>query len=292
MTLEQSSFTFALLGHLSLFGLMFIQIRLPEKNIPAPPIIFELENLQVEESQKTEEMPIPIPPKPPEAIKKTVAAMPDTAPAPAPEEEVKPVETSIVQDAGSMEEKDEKKQEEIPFPEIKPKRKPEVKPKAPVLKESAPKPEAKENSLKTLLASVEKISERIEKQGKGTAQENATVGSEKGTVQAPVITASELDFIATTIRKHWNLDAGVSGVDKMLIEVKVFLDMSGNVYNVEFLDLARYGKDTAYTSVADSAQRAIYICDKLGDESPFKKLAKKHNGAYSEWKELTLRFTP
>ena len=276
MTLEQSSFTFALLGHLSLFGLMFIQIRLPEKNIPAPPIIFELENLQVEESQKTEEMPIPIPPKPPEAIKKTVAAMPDTTPAPAPEEEVKPVETSIVQDAVSMEEKDEKKQEEIPFPEIKPKRKPEV----------------KENSLKTLLASVEKISERIEKQDKGTAQETSSAGSEKGTVQAPVITASELDFIATTIRKHWNLDAGVSGVDKMLIEVKVFLDMSGNVYNVEFLDTTLYGKDTAYTSVADSAQRAIYICDKLGDESPFKKLAKKHNGAYSEWKELTLRFTP
>lgn len=290
MTLERSSFTFALLGHLSLLGLMFVQIRLPEKSIPAPPIIFELDNLEINEPQKTEEMPIPIPPKPPEAIKKTVAAMPDTAPEPEPEE-AKPIEETPQQDAVAIEkevQKNTEKKEEIPFPEIKPK----TKPKLPILKEASPKPKAKENSLKTLLASVEKISERIEKQDKGTAQETSSAGSEKGTVQAPVITASELDFIATTIRKHWNLDAGVSGVDKMLIEVKVFLDMSGNVYNVEFLDLARYGKDTAYTSVADSAQRAIYICDKLGDESPFKKLAKKHNGAYSEWKELTLRFTP
>ena len=108
MTLEQSSFTFALLGHLSLFGLMFIQIRLPEKNIPAPPIIFELENLQVEESQKTEEMPIPIPPKPPEAIKKTVAAMPDTAPEPEPEE-AKPIEETPQQDAVAVEKEVQKR---------------------------------------------------------------------------------------------------------------------------------------------------------------------------------------
>lgn len=290
MTLEQSSFWIALLGHFSLLGLMFVQIRLPEKTLPAPPIIFDLENLQVQETSQTQEEQIPIPKKSPEAIKKTVAAMPDVAPVPEPDEDIQPIENEVEQDAVSVEkEKPKDKMEKIPFPEIKPKRKPDIKPKAPVLKEAAPKPEAKENSLKTLLASVEKISERIEKQDK---EVSTGTNGKKAQEVAPVITTSELDFIAQTIRKHWNLDAGVSGVNKMLIEVKVFLDMSGNVYHVEFLDTTLYGKDTAYTSVADSAQRAIYICDKLGDESPFKKLAKKHNGAYSEWKELTLRFTP
>lgn len=266
MIKESSSFGLALLGHVCLLGLLFIQIRFPAKTIVAPPVLFDLKDLEI-----APETQIPLPKKSPVAIKKTQEAMPDEKTQPVKEEAV-PMPATPQKEAVTMEN-----------PADIPMTKPKIKPKPPAVKQEE-KPQTTQ-TMKTLLASVEKISAQL---GKEEAEKNFSGAQDK----VPKITVSELDFIASTIRKHWNLDAGVSGVDKMLIEVKVFLDASGNVYDVQFLDTSRYGKEAAYTSVADSARRAIFICDKLGEESPFKKLAQKHVGAYSEWKELVLKFTP
>ena len=268
MTKEYSSFGLALLGHMCLLGFLFIQIRLPAKTVVTAPVLFDLKDLEI-----TSETQIPLPKKSPVAVKKTLEAMPDVKP-PIEKEEQVPIPSDSQEDAVTME-----KQTETPM--IKPK----AKPKPPLLKSEMSEKSVKTQSMKTLLASVEKISAQIGKEEKKENFQNTQN-------EAPKITVSELAFIEASIRKHWNLDAGVSGVDKMLIEVKVFLDVSGNVYDVQFLDTNRYGKDAAYTSVADSARRAIFICDKLGEDSPFKKLAQKHIGTYSEWKELVLKFTP
>ena len=106
------------------------------------------------------------------------------------------------------------------------------------------------------------------------------------------LSVSEKDMIGIKLRECWNLDAGVRGVQNMLIEIRVFLKKDGTVKDVKILNKSRYNKDAAYRSVAESARRAVYICDKKKDASPFKIFPKNYQDAYDTWKTLLLRFNP
>ena len=48
----------------------------------------------------------------------------------------------------------------------------------------------------------------------------------------------------------------------------------------------------AFKSLSESARRAVFICDKKGDDSPFKILADNYADHYKDWKELHLNFNP
>ena len=106
------------------------------------------------------------------------------------------------------------------------------------------------------------------------------------------LSVSEKDLVGIRLRECWNLDAGVRGVQKMLVEIRVFLNKDGTVKDVKILNKAKYNKDTAFRSVAESARRAVYICDKKKEESPFKMFAKNYKDSYDTWKTLLLRFNP
>jgi hypothetical protein len=48
----------------------------------------------------------------------------------------------------------------------------------------------------------------------------------------------------------------------------------------------------AFSSVSESAKRAVYICAGKGTESPFYILSQKYADHYGDWKEIYLRFSP
>lgn len=155
-----------------------------------------------------------------------------------------------------------------------------------------------DDPFKTLLASVDGI-----KTGMGYADEQAadinpdeavTDGIEggQGGSYMQELSVSEKDMIGIKLRECWNLDAGVRGAQNMLIEIRVYLGTDGKVRDVKILDKSRYNKDAAFRSVAESARRAVYICDKKNDESPFRIFPKNYEQAYDTWKTLLLRFNP
>lgn len=155
-----------------------------------------------------------------------------------------------------------------------------------------------DDPFKTLLASVDGI-----KSGMGYADmESAEVDPEEivtegveggqGGSYMQELSVSEKDMIGIKLRECWNLDPGVRGVQNMLIEIRVFLSREGTVKDVRILNKSRYNKDTAFRSVAESARRAVYICDKKNDGSPFKIFPENYEQSYDTWKTLLLRFNP
>ena len=148
----------------------------------------------------------------------------------------------------------------------------------------------RENDIKTLLASVEKI--------KASMKNEPAPESDKGVKDGVVgnymqdLTISEKDAIAAKMRECWNLDPGARGIGDMLIEVKVALRADGTVAAVKIADTLRYGGDSAFRSVAESARRAVYICGNKGEESPFYLLASRHPDKYEIWQNMVFFFNP
>lgn len=156
-----------------------------------------------------------------------------------------------------------------------------------------------DDSFKTLLASVDGM-----KSGMGYADDQTeaeidpdevvTDGIEggQGGSYMQELSVSEKDMIGIKLRECWNLDAGVRGAHNMLVEIRVFLNKDGTVTDAKILNKARYKKDTAYRSVAESARRAVYICDKKKEGSPFRIFPENYQESYDTWKTLLLRFNP
>ena len=51
--------------------------------------------------------------------------------------------------------------------------------------------------------------------------------------------------------------------------------------------MSRYNSDSFFRSVADSARRAVYIC-----EPAYKILSEKYPEKYDKWQTMLLRFNP
>lgn len=155
-----------------------------------------------------------------------------------------------------------------------------------------------DDPFKTLLASVDGM-----KKGMGRADdvpagvnpdEIATEGVEGGSGGSYMqeLSVSEKDLIGLRLRECWNMDAGVRGAQNMIIEIRVFLSKEGRVKDAKILNTKRYNKDSAYRSAAESARRAVYICDKKDDKSPFAIFPKNYEQSYDAWNTLLLRFNP
>lgn len=156
--------------------------------------------------------------------------------------------------------------------------------------EQKKKAEERKNDIKTLLASVEKI--------KASIKDEPAPESDKGVKDGALgnymrdLTISEKDAIAAKMRECWNLDPGARGIGDMLIEVRVSLRADGTVAAVKIADTLRYGGDSAFRSVAESARRAVYICGNKGEESPFYLLASRHPDKYEVWQDMVFFFNP
>ena len=161
---------------------------------------------------------------------------------------------------------------------------------------SEPKAEQKpsaEDRLKNLLASVDKV-----KRAAPTPQTSAepkemqiNEGIEGGTEGSltQMLTISERDLIAGQLSKCWSLDAGKKDIDNIIIEIRAQINKDGTVREVKVLNTAL---DPVHQSVAESAKRAVLICNAKEDESPFKILAQKYADHYGDWKTMHLRFNP
>lgn len=222
---------------------------------------------------------------------------PTAAPKPEPVEPAKPKEQEAPKDSVAVqapkpkESKDTKKDTKKPAP-----KKPEK-----------PSPSKKKTGgdLKSLLAAVDKI-----KKPAATAPSTGTTtgapggsnstgatgqeiqegikGGTGGSLMQP-LTISEKDLIVTKLRGCWNVDAGATGIEDMVIEVRAFINKDGRVKDVKIVNMKN---DASFRSVAESARRAVYICDTMGEESPFMMLAKTRADNYDDWKEIFVRFRP
>lgn len=235
----------------------------------------------------------------PKKVTKTPAVKQE---APKPVEKVKPQEKPVQKDAVKVQEK----------PKPKPKEQPKKADKKPVKKETpkpapkkptpAPKTPAKKTAtqstgLQSLLASVEKVKKpanpapaREETSSEATGQEiNSGIKGGTSGSRLEALTISEKDLIANKIRDCWNVNAGVEGADSMVIELMAYVNRDGRIKDVRVLNMK---SDAVFKSMAESARRAIYVCDSKGEESPFKILSVKHPENYSSWKEIHLRMNP
>ena len=213
---------------------------------------------------------------------------PEKASKPTPvEEKVEQPKSDYLVTEKKQEVKSKRKEKVVPVQQRKPKPKKVQKQKAP-----APKTPELANPLKSLLASVDDLEKSL-----GAEDETATIkegtdvnnmGVEGGTGGSyfSELSISELDAIAGRLRACWNLDPGAKGAQNMIIEIKATLKPNGEVENVEILDKSRYNSDGFYRSVAESAQRAVYIC------APYKIFAEKYSDHYEMWQTLLLRFNP
>lgn len=106
------------------------------------------------------------------------------------------------------------------------------------------------------------------------------------------LSVSEKDLIGLRLRECWNLDPGAKGIQDMVIEIRVYLSEKGIVSEAKILNKSRMKKDSAFRSVAESARRAVFVCDKKEENSPFRIFPKNYPNTYESWKTLLLRFNP
>ncbi len=278
----------------------------------SPPAILMVDLTKVKIDEKTNLPPLvkdvkKEDPKPQEVKeeKKTEPKKEDKTPLvkkeePAPKvEPQKPKETPKKEAVKVQEKKPEPKKEVKKEPKKEPKKevkkekpKPQEKPKPKV----APKPIPKKQSqgLQSLLASVEKVRKPANSAPASPSKpagETVNKGIKGGTEGSFMneLTISEKDLIANKIRSCWNVNAGVQDADKMIIEVRAFINKDGSVREVKILNMKQ---DPIFRSMAESAKRAIYVCDAKGEESPFRILANKRPEMYNSWKQIYLRMNP
>lgn len=187
-----------------------------------------------------------------------------------------------------------KKQAEKPVPTPKPK--PTPKQAAPVQTktETPPKPSTQKAEEPAQNKQLQSLLTSIEKRAAKTPPSNQKVPEteQKGPSLDDHLTYTEIDLIRSEIRQAWNVDANAEGLEDIRIHIRISLNIQGQVTDIEILDTENYQKNPLFRSVADSARRAINICAKRGQDSPFRLLAQNHPSDYSHWKEITLNFNP
>ena len=77
--------------------------------------------------------------------------------------------------------------------------------------------------------------------------------------------------------------------DEIVVEIKAWINKDGTVRDVKIMNNMSI---PSFTTVAESAKRAVYVCNNKGVDSPFRILAEKYSDHYGDWKEISLRFNP
>ena len=142
---------------------------------------------------------------------------------------------------------------------------------------------------KSLLASVEKVRKAPSATKTSQSKDSNAITNGEEVNLAQILTISERDLIAYKLKECWNVDAGIEGAEDIVIEIQASINKDGHVREVKIKNTLT---SQAMKAVAESARRAILICDNKGDDSPFKILAEKYANHYNQWRELELRFNP
>lgn len=231
---------------------------------------------------------------PPQKVKPAEPEQPSKSETP-PEDEkpVEPKQDFIVPPQPSKPKLPDKKPEpKRPTPPPQPKK------PLPPKKKEAPKPAPKKqqpvlaNPLKDLLASVDNLEKQLGEQNAnatiktGTKVNNMGIEGGVGGSYFTDLSISEADAIAGRLRACWNLDPGAMGIEDMIIEIRAYLNKDGTVSRVDILDQGRYNSDSHFSAVAESARRAVFVCQ------PYSILAQKYPQKYDMWKTMLLRFNP
>ena len=275
------SFLWSLLGHILIITLMVLDLSFGfKKNEPTPPAVLMVDLTKVKIADKTN--------LPQKAVvqKKKVPAKP----AKKVEEKKQPTQKSIPKPVQKSEPKPAVKPKETPVKEAAPVKAPEIK-KEEKKNEPVKKTEKKSNTdLQNLLASVEKVRKAPTiKEIQEVPQENEGIqGGTEGRIDQ-ILTISERDFLASELQKCWNVNAGVERADEIVVEIKAWINKDGTVRDVRIMNNMAI---SSFRTVAESAKRAVYVCNNKGVDSPFRILAEKYSDHYSDWKEISLRFNP
>lgn len=267
---------FSVLLHSVILALIWTDISFSPRTpaeLTKVPLIIDLKNVQIADKtnlppkpkQKTvKQAPVP---KPSPVVKKTAPA----APLP------KPIQKEVLKNSIPVADTPVKKADPTNTPQTQ-------------TKQATVTPQS---DLKSLLASVDKIKKpRNAVTSPLPSDADVNQGIEGGTAgdYTKPLTISEQDLIASKLQGCWNLDAGVQGVEDMIVEIKALVNKDGRVRDVQILNMR--ANNPSFRSVAESAKRAIYICDNLGADSPFQILAEKYADHYGSWKEVYVRFNP
>ena len=74
-----------------------------------------------------------------------------------------------------------------------------------------------------------------------------------------------------------------------MVEIKAWVNKDGSVRDVKIMNNMPI---SSFKTVAESAKRAVFVCDYKGADSPFRILAEKYSDHYGDWKEISLHFSP
>ena len=281
--MQRGALFLSLALHATIIGLMFVDFHFAKEYQKAPPAVLMVDLTKVKIADKTN--------LPQKATKKK--ATPKTQ-LPKPEVKASP---KITKPTPKTEVKAQKPQpKEAPTPKNavavappKSEKKASVAPskKTPQKKETSSKPKY---NLNTLLASVEKVRQDTP-QPQMQEQDNSTSATDNGTEGRidQLLTISEKDFIASSLKDCWNIDGGAQNIDEIVIEIRVLVNKDGSIREAHIVNNMNL---PAFKSLAESARRAVFICAKKGADSPFKILSEKYAEHYKDWKELYLNFNP
>jgi hypothetical protein len=96
------------------------------------------------------------------------------------------------------------------------------------------------------------------------------------------MTISEIDAVRRQIERCWNVPAGAKDAKNLVVDIHVVMNPDGTVREATVVDQARLQSDDFFRAAAESARRAIYLCQPL--RLPPEK--------YSLWQDMTLSFNP
>ena len=278
----KKTFLWSLLGHIIIILLMVLDLSFGFKKYePTPPAVMMIDLTKVKISNKTN---LP---------QKAVVQKKKTSPAPEKrvEEKKLPVSKPTPKPIQKTETKPVVKPKENPVKEATPVKVPENK-KEERKTENIKKQEKKTNTdLQNLLASVEKIRKAPtikENQEDIPKEDEGIQGGIEGRIDQ-ILTVSERDFLASELQKCWNVNAGVERADEIMVEIKAWINKDGSVRDVKVMNNMNI---PSFKTVAESAKRAVFVCNNKGGDSPFRILAEKYSDHYGDWKEILLHFNP
>ena len=296
--MSKGAFISSAVLHGVVLTLIAMEFSFARFNAPPPPAILMVDLTKVKISDKTNLPPKtevkkeqkkaeakPIPPKPKDPPKAQPTKVQEKKPEPPKPKPQPPAKDS----AKIIEPPKPKKEEKKPAKKETPKPTPVPPPKS-----EEPKKPQPADKLKSLLTSVEKVRKTAPTSAPPAPlpmDQQVTTGIEGGSdgSLSQILTISERDLIASQLTKCWNIDPGKKDIDDAIVEIRVSVNKDGSVRDVQVVNSKQNG---VFQSVADSARRAVWICDKDPEKSPFKMLAEKYTDHYTDWKTILLRFNP
>jgi len=160
--------------------------------------------------------------------------------------------------------------------------------------------EKNDNSIKTKKKKNDEKTNKIKKSDIKDMQDDLLVNVKKG-IQAETIEdinipagavskdeikndlqISYISAVKFRVQNCWNIDAGIKGIQNIVVRITVSLFETGYVKSIDILNSGEYNNSNEFNVVADSARRAIVSC------APYKFSIERYN----YWKTINFNFYP